>query len=272
MKYIDRSCVLLPILCATLLGACTSAGPRESASASPESRLELVDTSQYLPVKSLDENGLPIRYRPRQNPYTQLQNQIDKQAVETFIQARRALSDYDLPHAEQLLVALRKEQPQLSGPLVLHGDLEAARGNLPAAVEHYQTAIEITPVNFNAWIRLAKAQRMQGQFERAQNTYAEALRRWPDGAALHWNLGVLYDLYLNMPEQAQAHMEAYQMLSGDNSGEVAAWLSEIRQRTGIETVLRVQGPRNQSLASIREQLDPDSKATAVASKSSEEQE
>jgi tetratricopeptide (TPR) repeat protein len=269
MRYSNRSYVLLPILCAAL-GACTASHTRESSRTTPEAPLELIDTSQFLPVKQQDEHGLSIPYEPEPNPYTQLHRQIDKRAVLTFIDARRAFDDYDFRHAEKLLSDLQEEHPQLSGPMVLHGDIETARGNLSAAVEKYQQAIEVNPLNFNAWIRLARAQRMQGDFQLAQNSYAEALQRWPDGAELHWNLGVLYDVYLNMPKRAQAHMEAYQLLSGDNSGKIAAWLREIRERTGLKTALMVQGPGKQTTPMNDRESDPDETASAVASKSLEE--
>jgi tetratricopeptide (TPR) repeat protein len=271
MKYSNRSALLLPIVCAALVGACTSSDPRETASEQPAAvRNELVDTSRYLPVRKQDENGLSIPYRAAPNPYEELATKIDRQAVQDFIEARRAFSDYDFKSALELLTRLQEQHSELSGPFVLHGDVEMARADLPAAEQKYQQAVEINPLNFNAWVRLAKVQRMQGEFHRAQKTYAQALDRWPDGAELHWNLGVLYDLYLNMPERAQAHMEAYQLLSGDNSGETAAWLEEIRQRTGMQTALSARGPDGDLITPRSGNTDSDETAPTVASKSSED--
>jgi predicted Zn-dependent protease len=267
MKFID-SRILLPTLFAVALGACSSSDTRAPVTAQPAARAELMETAQYLPVRQLNEAGLPVRYEPAPSPYSQIERQVESSAVDAYIEARRAFNDYDFDRAEKLLQTLQGEHPQLSGPLVMRGDIALARGKLEDAARHYEGALDVNPVNFNAWVRLAKAQRMQGQFQLAQNTYAEALQKWPDGAELHWNLGVLYDVYLNMPKKAQAHMEAYQLLSGDNSGEVARWLEEIRERTGLETALAVQGPSDDDEAEdsgSREQA-----SNAVASQSPEE--
>jgi tetratricopeptide (TPR) repeat protein len=269
MKYINPR-AFLAVVYAVLLTACAGSDTREGATVQTRPMEGLMPTSQYLPVVQLDEAGLPIRYQPRPNPYTQIENQLDRRAVTAYIEAQRAFDDYDFERADRLLEQLESEESQLSGPRVLRGDIAMERGDLQAAVDFYEQALEVNPINTNAWTRLAKAQRMQGQFQRAQNTYAQALQRWPDGAELHWNLGVLYDLYLNMPEKAQAHMEAYQLLSGDNSGEVAAWLEEVRQRTGMDTALAVRGAAENKASADKTGDNLEEAPAAVASKSAEE--
>lgn len=269
MKFTD-SRILLPTLLAVTLGACSSSDTRTPVENRPVRQSELVPTAQYLPVRELNDAGLPVRYEPTPSPYSQIEKQVEGNAVDTYIAARRAFNDYEFKRAEDLLQKLQDQHPQLSGPLVMRGDIALARGELEAAAEYYEDALDVNPVNFNAWVRLAKAQRMQGQFQRAQNTYAEALQKWPDGAELHWNLGVLYDVYLNMPRKAQAHMEAYQLLSGDNSGEIARWLEEIRKRTGIETALVVKGPSKDGDEESQASSGPEQASNTVAVKSAEE--
>ena len=105
------------------------------------------------------------------------------------------------------------------------------------AITHYQKALEINRSNMNAWLRLAHALRVQGEFLKAQNVYAHALAEWKDCPEAHLNLAVLYDVYLNLPLRAQKHMEAYMFLTGGEDKKVTNWLMEIQKRTGVAQAL-----------------------------------
>ncbi|MGQ9427012.1 tetratricopeptide repeat protein [Gilvimarinus sp. F26214L] len=238
MKYANFFRKTLVVALCGVVGACAFNSGHKNWIYDGSERVELVPTEQFLPLQERDEAGLLLPYEAAPNPYAELDGKIDKEIVARYIEARRAFNANKFDVADQLLAELSEEAPKLSGPLVMRGDIALDRGDLAEAVEYYVAAIDVTPVNFNSWLRLAKAQRMRGHFNHAQNTYARALELWPDGPELHLNLGVLYDVYLNQPLKAQAHMEAYQLLSGDRSGEVVAWLDEIRQRTGTSTALK----------------------------------
>lgn len=242
MKYVKPLRLLL-LLTALTTGGC-ALNEREPWHYDGSVPVDLATTEQYLPVQERDENGRLLDYQARPNPYGALEGRIDKEAITAYVDARRAFNAGNFDRADELLLALADQQPGLSGPKVLRGDIARDRGDLAKAVEHYVAAIEINAINFNAWLRLAKTQRMRGHFKHAQNSYAKALELWPDGPELHLNLGVLYDVYLNQPLQAQAHMEAYQLLNGTNS-RVAAWLEEIRQRTGVAKTLKTVGPEGE---------------------------
>lgn len=244
MRYVNfYPNALLSALILGSLGGCAFNGDQESWNYDGSRTVELQASDHFLPVQERDEDsGQILPYEPEPNPYAALKGRIDKEAITRYIDAQRAHNASKFELAEQLLSELLEQQPQLSGPWVLLGDIAMAKDDLPLAVEHYAAALKVKSINVNAHLRLAKAQRMRGHFHHAQNTYIQALNEWPDGAELHLNLGVLYDLYLNRPLDAQAHMEAYQLLSGGNNGEVSAWLEEIRGRTGVAGTLKVEGP------------------------------
>lgn len=227
----------------------------------------LLATEQFLPVQQRDETGALLPYVAMTNPYAELKGRIDKESVTAYIDARRAFTAKKYDFAEQLLVELLEREKNLSGPWVMRGDIALEKNQLAEAVEHYAQAIKVNELNFNAWLRLAKAQRMRGHFHHAQNTYAKALTLWRDGPELHLNLGVLYDLYFNSPLQAQAHMEAYQLLSGGENREVIAWLDEVRERTGVASTLKIIGADGQAestASSSQTAPELDAMATSVS--------
>ncbi len=232
-------------LLVALLSNCASNSNLSQWDYEGKNSVVLMDTEQFLPIQQRDETGQLVPYVAKPNPYAELSGRIDKKAVTTYIEARRAFNEERFDAADKLLSKINDEEPKLSGPWVMRGDIAMAEEKLDLAVERYAKAIEVNQVNFNAWLRLAKAQRERGLYRHAQNTYARALALWPDAPEVHLNLGVLYDVYLNQPLRAQAHMEAYQLLHTEENKEAAAWLDEVRSRTGIASTLKILGPNGE---------------------------
>jgi len=257
MKYARfYSSTLLLILIGSVLGGCAS-NSGNNWNYDGSQAVPLASTSEFLPVQERDETGVLLPYEAQPNPYAELSGRIDKQSVTTYIDARRAFGAKKYEFADQLLADLTVKEPRLSGPWVMRGDIAAAQNDLAKAVEYYVTALDVNDVNFNAYLRLAKVQRQRGHFQHAQNTYALALEKWRDCPEVHLNLGVLYDVYLNQPLQAQAHMEAYQLLHKDTNQEVVAWLDEIRGRTGVVSRLKIINPDGEPEVAAGESTDRD---------------
>lgn len=214
---------------------------------------ELVETGQFLPKQEYDDKiSSYIPYEAKENPYLSLSGRIKKEAVTKFIEARRAFKKKQYDQVDLLLNEVVAIEPGLSGPWVMRGNIALDNDDLEAAKVHFGKAIEINEKNINAYLPLAKIQRELGQFIEAQNTYAKALSVWPDFPEAHLNLGILYDLYLNKPAQAQKHMEAYVFLVKEPTQKVSVWLNEIRQRTGLEPSFADQAQETDGAASVNE--------------------
>ena len=211
---------ILVSLTIALLCSCGTVGEKQDIAVA-EPPPELVPTLQFIPTLESDpETGEQLAYQPVENPYLVVKGKLNKTSVEQYIEARRAFKAEQWQQAETLLKTLIESDKALSGPWVMRGDIALATQQNDDALGFYQQAIEINPDNINAYLRLAKLHRIRGEFLQAQNIYAEALTIWPDFPEAHLNLGVLYDIYLNMPLRAQKHMEAYQLLTNDNNAQV----------------------------------------------------
>jgi len=215
------------------------ANPVKEAVTEEQVAPSLAPTRNFLPVRQYDKDGALAAFVAAPNPYLALKGKINKQAVMNFIAARRAIKSHDLTKAEQLLKGITRYETAVSGPWVLLGDIAKTKKEIDSAVAHYQKAIAVNPDNVNAYLPLALLLREQGQFIAAQNIYAQALAVWKDFPEAHLNLGVLYDLYLNDPLQAQQHMEAYQFLTDSKDEQVSNWLKEVESRTGIQPNLYI---------------------------------
>ncbi|MCB2387294.1 tetratricopeptide repeat protein [Thalassolituus alkanivorans] len=226
-----------PMLLLALLSGCAA----QQTQTTTESQT-LTQTEKYLPHQAYDEKGQKIPYVPAENPYLKQTGTISKGSVLLFIEAKKALAADDEKTAVQKLKVIAEKDPSLAGPLAMLGDISMTNEHYAEAAEYYQKALAINDVNVNAWLGLGEAQRRQGQFIAAQNTYAKALQQWPDFPEAHLNLAVLYDLYLNIPQQAQAHYEAYLFLTNKKTHAAADWYQEVQSRTGINKSFIDAGP------------------------------
>ena len=247
MKYVKViACTLLAGGLLISVGCATTSGSKVNLVVDENQEATLVSTLEYLPVPETDEAGAYLPYEPKENPYLAQRGKIKQQSIVKYNDAKRAFTQNNDPHAEQLFKTLTEEDKSLSGPWIGLGDVALEQKQYDQAVTHYAKAIELNSKNVNAYMRLAKAQRMQGNFLHAQNTYAKSLALWPDFPEAHLNLAVLYDIYLNHPLRAQKHMEAYQFLTQGENKDVAKWLAEIQQRTGVPISLVVEKQKAES--------------------------
>jgi len=187
-----------------------------------------------LPRQTYNAAGEKVAYVPQPNPYTTEVVSVPVEAKSIFIVADARLKAGDLEVAKTKFTTLTEKFPSLSGPWLKLGAIAEAQEKYSEAIEHYKQAISVNRKNVNAYIALGLLQRKQGYFSDAFNTYHDALMVWKDFPEAHLNLAILYDLYLNNPEEAQKHYEAYCFLTGDKDEKVQKWLVEVRQRTGID--------------------------------------
>jgi tetratricopeptide (TPR) repeat protein len=190
--------------------------------------------SAPLPRQPYNSAGQKIPYVPQPNPYTTQDAAAPAEVRPKFLLANYLFREGKQKSAEEHFRALTEKYPSLAGPWVKLGDIAEINGKHDEAINNYKKAISVNKYNVNAYIALGLLQRKQGYFSDAQTTYLEALNVWKDFPEAHLNLAVLYDLYMNRPEDAQKHYEAYCFLTGKKDDKVQKWLSEVKQRTGIE--------------------------------------
>ncbi len=239
VKYISAAIVV-----ALSLGSisCTTTQVQEPVASATEREVSavLMPTLAFIPSPKVDKKGNAVPYKAVANPYLKARGSIKKSTVVQFIEARRAYRADNIDVAEKILTELLEHEKKLSGPWVMLGDIALQRNDLTLAHTQFKRALRVNRFNVNAHLRLAKVQRMQGQFITAQNTYANALSIWKDFPEGHLNLAILYDVYLNDAQKAQQHMEAYQFLTGGSNTEATLWLEELQQRTGTDVQLPIQ--------------------------------
>lgn len=246
MKYVNHIAQVLLLGGLVIAAGCATTSGKSKLATGKDVQATLVSTQEYIPVPETDDTGAFLPYEATPNPYLAQKGKVKKESIAKYIDAKRALKQKNYGHAEKLFKELTAEDKGLSGSWVGLGDVAVEQKQYDNAIEHFTRAIQLNSKNVNAYMRLAHAQRLQGNFLHAQNTYAKALALWPDFPEAHLNLAVLYDIYLNHPLRAQKHMEAYLYLTGGENKQVVKWLAEIQQRTGVPVSLIIEKKKAES--------------------------
>ena len=260
---------LLASLC--ILG-CNTMGPVQRKASDVESDAPVKEQKQRLAVRTLDtplpkqaydSKGNKLAYVPQPNPYTHKARAVPPDARSAFVAANSMFQQGDLQAARAGFRKMTEKYPVLSGPWVQLGAIAEKQEKYEGAVKHYRKAISVNRKNVNAYLALGLLQRRLGEFGAAQASYNKALQVWKDFPEAHLNLAILYDLYVNQPEQAQKHYEAYSFLTGNKDKKVHKWLVEVKRRTGIEQSFIDNPPRK--FAVVKKEKPGDAGAADTAS-------
>jgi tetratricopeptide (TPR) repeat protein len=157
---------------------------------------------------------------------------IPDRAAQQYRQALDMMRGGRDADAELELKQLSAAYPQFAGPPLNLGLLYVKESKLTEAESALKMAVQINPANLQAGNELGIVERRLGKFADAETAYQRTLATDPNFAPAHFNLGVLYDLYLAEPQKALDEFERYLELAGQNK-QVAGWVVELRKRVGV---------------------------------------
>jgi len=150
-------------------------------------------------------------------------------ALTLYEQATAIMAAGDFDEAELRFKAFLVQYPEYPGAHVNLAIIEAMRHNDEAARVYLDAALALNPEYPAALNQLGQLLRRNGDFSEAEAAYLKAVTVSPDYALAHYNLGVLYELYLQRLDDALTHFEAYQALVVEDK-QVAKWIADLRRR------------------------------------------
>jgi len=130
--------------------------------------------------------------------------------------------------------------PKYPGAYVNLAILYEKEGRTSDAVKLLNQAISAAPGSVYALNRLGLIKRQQGEFEEAEIAWLQATEANPRYAYAWYNLGVLYDMYLqNLPAALDSYRNYQQLVApAEADPMVARWISDLERR--LEMAQRVQ--------------------------------
>lgn len=110
------------------------------------------------------------------------------------------------------------------------GWLRQQQGKCQEALPALAAGLALKPAEVRALNLKAICERTLGRFADAETTYRQALTLAPDDPALHYNLGILYELYLFRPDEALLHYRRFQSLQATPDPKVAGWVTVLERK------------------------------------------
>lgn len=194
-----------------------------------------------LAVASTACGGLPWREEPAAaDPVAA----VDPEATARYAEALAALAAGDDAQAQPRLQALVQQYPDQAGPMVNLALVHSRRGEPEPAMQLLERAVTVCTNCAPAWNELGILQRQQGRFAAAEQSYQKALAADAGYANAAFNLGVLYELYLQRPELAMEQYAHFRQLLADDpaGGDVDKWIADLKRSTrGVQRAVQADG-------------------------------
>jgi tetratricopeptide (TPR) repeat protein len=151
-----------------------------------------------------------------------------------------ALGDIKANHLDKARTALTnlvEKHPELAGPWANLAVIDVRQNHYDKAREHLKKALERDANLAQAYNLLGYIDKKQGKISQAMDDYNQAVARKPDYALAHYNLALLYDIYLQDVPNAVMHYKRYLDLTGNQDQKTAEWVKELetsgKQQAGL---------------------------------------
>ena len=184
-----------------LLAACSSA-PKKT---------EVVEVSAQATVDS----GKPV---------------LLEQEVAQFKSGVALITEKSYLEAEAIFNELLSKHPKLAGAYVNLGLIRQAQEQNDEARAMYSKALEINPKNLSALIQLSLINQSEGKFKESERLLITAHQHQMNNAHVNYNLGILYELYLQDYSKAIKHYRLYLQNSSDEDTKIVEGWIKILER------------------------------------------
>lgn len=147
-----------------------------------------------------------------------------------YKKALTLLNNNKLDAAKDIFQQFKENRPELAGPYANLAIIALKKNEPEKALELVKVALTKNPNLAHALNLLAYLEQVSGEIKEAEKHYKEAIKNKNDYAIAHYNIALLYDVYLQDIESAIPHYEQYMKLINNEDKSTADWLEQIKQQ------------------------------------------
>ena len=178
-----------------------------------------------MPVKPATGQAVVLEEPPVERPVIQVDRTDDAIAL-----AIGLIKENNYRQAEANFEEIVKVRPDIGEAYFNLGLVKFKLKKYVDAINQLTLGLKIKPQDTGAINLLALCQRSLGKFVDAEASYKRALALDPINETAHFNIGVLYELYLFKPELALEHYREYQKLQKTADAKVAGWVAALERK------------------------------------------
>lgn len=130
--------------------------------------------------------------------------------------------------AESIFINFTQNRPDLAGPWANLALIEFKRGNIDAAEKLTINALKKNPDMAQALNLSGLIEKEKGNIKQALLRFQQAIQHDGDYAIAHYNLALLYDVYLQNIVEAVKHYQHYLKIINYSDEQTVNWLEELK--------------------------------------------
>ena len=139
------------------------------------------------------------------------------------------LNSGNFEKAKEIFTRFRSERPELAGPYANLAIIALKENNPDDAFKLVTIAVQKNPKLAQALNLLGYLEQQKGDVSSAVKHYKQAIENYENYAIAHYNIALLYDVYLQDIDKAIPHYEKYLKLINNKDKKTADWLEQIKQ-------------------------------------------
>lgn len=160
------------------------------------------------------------------NPEKELKSTTASE-IKSYKEAITYMRNNKLEKAKSLLVDFIDDRPSLAGPWANLGLIYIKQNQLDKAETAINKSLQRNPKQVQALNLLAYLESKKGNFLKSEKLYLNAVKLNSNYALAHYNLALLYDIYLQNIPKAVKHYKYYLKLTGYKDKKTADWLEQL---------------------------------------------
>jgi len=164
------------------------------------------------------------------HPHTEKVSTTQKTAMIDISLYRKGLTELNQEHyavAMKIFYTIIGEHPDLAGPWANLALINIKNHNLDKAQKNLKHALALDSSMPQIYNMLGFIEKQKGNINKAVDYYELAIAKKPDYALAHYNLALLYDVYLQDIPDAITHYKRYLALGNTQDKKTADWVNEL---------------------------------------------
>ncbi len=178
---------------------------------------------KQIPIESTE--SVVVKDQPGLEPEIENPGVIDRYEYKQGIDA---LSARDFDKAKQLFERFIRKNPSLSGAFVNLALIAFREEDYVKANRLIDRAIKLNPRQAPAYHLRAQLHLKNGEIKQARQDYLKTIELRPDYTNAHYNLALLYDIFLQDIALAIEHYSIYLSLLNKEDEQTREWITHLR--------------------------------------------